>query len=184
MTYFVKPPCSRIVSFSTRLLSRNIMTESAFYDFKINDTTGRPIDLTQFKGKVILAFNSASKCGFTPQLQGFQKLHDTFKDKGLVVIGFPSNSFAQEMSTNEEVASFCQRNYGVAFPMTETIAVNGSNEHPIYGFMKKAAPGILGIKMIKWNFEKFLLDKEGKVVKRYPSGTTPESIRSDIEKLL
>ena len=156
----------------------------SFYDFQINDTTGKPIDLSQFKGKVVLAFNSASKCGFTPQLQGLQKLHDGYKDKGLVVIGFPSDSFSQEMASNEEVATFCQRNYGVTFPMTEKIAVNGSNEHPIYGYLKKEKPGMLGLKMIKWNFEKFLLDKEGKVVQRYASTTTPEAILKDIENLL
>lgn len=156
----------------------------SFYDFKINDITGKPIDLKQFEGKVILAFNSASKCGFTPQLKGLQTLYDNYKDKGLVVIGFPSGDFFQEVASNGEVAEFCQRNYGVNFPMTEKISVNGSSEHPIYGFMKKAAPGFMGLNMIKWNFEKFLIDRKGKVVQRYASSTTPLTIGPDIEKLL
>ena len=119
------------------------MSTSSFYDFSINDITGKPIDLKQYQGKVVLAFNSASKCGFTSQLTGFQKLYDSLKDKGLVVIGFPSGDFKQEMGSNNDVAEFCQRNYGVSFPMTEKISVNGSEEHPIFGYLKKEKPGIM-----------------------------------------
>ncbi|KAJ3303704.1 hypothetical protein HDV03_003577 [Kappamyces sp. JEL0829] len=155
------------------------------YDFPVKDLRGRDFDLKSLEGKVVVIFNTASKCGFTPQLEGFQKLYDTYKDRGLVVLAFPSNEFGgQEPGTGEQIEEFCQLNYGVKFPVMEKIKVNGSDAHPLYEYLKKEKKGIMGLAMIKWNFEKFLVDRTGKVVSRYASTTTPEALAADIEKLL
>jgi glutathione peroxidase len=129
--------------------------------------------------------NTASKCGLTPQFQGLEQLHKDYASKGLVILGFPCNQFGgQDPGSGDEIHEFCQRNYGVSFPMMEKIEVNGDNEYPLYSYIKAEKPGPLGLKRIKWNFEKFLVDKNGNVFNRYASTTTPDSLVSDIEKLL
>ncbi|MBB5019205.1 glutathione peroxidase [Chitinivorax tropicus] len=158
---------------------------SALYDLSAPSISGQDTPLAQFKDKVLLIVNTASKCGFTPQYEGLEKLHEQYVDKGLAVLGFPCNQFgAQEPGTEGEIAEFCQLNYGVSFPMFAKIDVNGDNTHPIYQFLKKSAPGILGSEAIKWNFTKFLVDRNGKVIDRYAPTTKPEDLASDIEKLL
>lgn len=155
-----------------------------FYDFKAVRMDGKEIKMDEYKGKVVLVVNTASKCGFTPQLKGLESLYKKYNDKGLEILGFPCNQFAsQDPGTNKEISEFCLLNYGVTFTMFQKIDVNGPNEHPLYKFLKETAKGTLGNK-IKWNFTKFLLDKEGNVIKRYAPSTTPDKIKSDIEKLL
>jgi glutathione peroxidase len=141
--------------------------------------------LGDYKGKVLLIANTASKCGFTPQYAGLEALYQRYQVRGLVVLGFPCNQFgAQEPGNAAEIASFCQTNYGVSFPMFARIDVNGDDAHPLYKYLKKSAPGLLGSEAIKWNFTKFLLNREGKVVGRYAPATAPEAIAKDIEALL
>jgi glutathione peroxidase len=155
------------------------------YDFTVTTNMGLPKSLADYRGKVLLIVNTASKCGFTPQYAGLQTLYDTYRDRGFEVLGFPCNQFGQqEPGTNEEIQSFCQVNYGVTFPMFDKIDVNGSDEHPLYKQLKSAAPGALGLKVIKWNFTKFLVDAEGKVVNRFEPNADPEQIIPDIEALL
>ncbi|MBL8681912.1 MAG: glutathione peroxidase [Myxococcales bacterium] len=155
------------------------------YDFTMDGLTGQPIALDTFKGKVLLIVNTASKCGFTPQYQGLEELHKKLKDRGLEVLGFPCNQFGkQEPGSNDEIATFCERNYGVSFTMFDKIDVNGSNAAPLYEYLKHEAPGLLGSKAIKWNFTKFLVDRSGKVVRRYAPNTTPAEIEKDILELL
>lgn len=152
------------------------------YDFEALSITGKPVSLDQYRGKPMLVVNTASACGFTPQFAGLEELHTTYGPKGLVVIGFPCNQFgSQDKGSNEEIASFCQLNYGVDFPMMAKIDVNGDNAHPLYQWMSKEAPGLLGTKAIKWNFTKFLIGRDGQVVKRYAPTDTPQSIATDIE---
>lgn len=152
------------------------------YDFEALSITGKPVSLEQYRGKPMLVVNTASACGFTPQFAGLEELHTTYGPKGLVVIGFPCNQFgSQDKGSNEEIASFCQLNYGVDFPMMAKIDVNGENAHPLYQWMSKEAPGLLGTKAIKWNFTKFLIGRDGQVVKRYAPTDTPQSIAQDIE---
>lgn len=152
------------------------------YDFEALSITGKPVSLDQYRGKPMLVVNTASACGFTPQFAGLEELHTTYGPKGLVVIGFPCNQFgSQDKGSNEEIASFCQLNYGVDFPMMAKIDVNGDNAHPLYQWMSKEAPGLLGTKAIKWNFTKFLIGRDGQVVKRYAPTDTPQSIAEDIE---
>lgn len=152
------------------------------YDFEALSITGKPVSLDQYRGKPMLVVNTASACGFTPQFSGLEELHTTYGPKGLVVIGFPCNQFgSQDKGSNEEIASFCQLNYGVDFPMMAKIDVNGDNAHPLYQWMSKEAPGLLGTKAIKWNFTKFLIGRDGQVVKRYAPTDTPQSIAEDIE---
>lgn len=161
------------------------MTAHSFYDIDVQDISGQPHSLADYRGKVLLIVNTASKCGFTPQFEGLQSLHRELKDKGLDVLGFPCNQFMnQDPADNSEISQFCSLNYGVDFPMFAKIEVNGPNTHPLYEFLKSEAKGLLGSEKIKWNFTKFLVNKEGKVVKRYPPTAKPESIRGDIEKLL
>jgi peroxiredoxin len=161
----------------------NIM--SGFYDLTCKDGKGEDFSFENFKGKVVLIFNSASKCGFTKQLDGLEELNKKYKDQGLVVVGFPCNQFAgQEPGTNEDIVTFCKLNYGVSFPMMDKIDVNGDNESPVYKYLKSQKSGLLGLKRIKWNFEKFIINKEGKVVSRYASTTSPESLEKEIETLL
>lgn len=155
------------------------------YGFEAESIMGLPISLEEYRGKVLLIVNTASKCGFTPQYAGLQELYDTYKDRGFVVLGFPCNQFRrQEPGDNEEIRNFCSLNYGVTFPMFGKIEVNGKNVHPLYQYLKKTTPGALGSESIKWNFTKFLIDREGKPVQRYAPATKPEQIKPDIEKLL
>lgn len=155
------------------------------YDFTARSLDGKVIALSQYKGDVLLIVNTASKCGFTPQYAELEKLHEQLSPKGLRILGFPCDQFGhQEPGGSNEIASFCQRNYGVKFQMFDKIDVNGSNTHPLYVYLKTNAPGILGSKDIKWNFTKFLVNRQGKVVKRYASNVVPADIRADIEKEL
>ena len=155
------------------------------YDFEALQINGKSVALSQFKGKAMLIVNTASACGFTPQFAGLEELHKTYSDKGLVVLGFPCNQFgAQDKGSNDEIAEFCQLNYGVSFPMMAKIDVNGSDAHPLYQWLTKEAPGILGSKAIKWNFTKFLIGKDGTVRKRYAPTDTPASLAKDIEAAL
>ncbi|PJI10320.1 MULTISPECIES: glutathione peroxidase [Clostridium] len=155
-----------------------------FYDFSARKMNGKEINMNEYKGKVILVVNTASKCGFTPQLKGLEDLYAGYKDKGFEILGFPCNQFAnQDPGTNKEISEFCLVNYGVTFTMFEKIDVNGKNAHPIYKFLKEKAKGILG-SAIKWNFTKFLIDRDGNVIRRYAPTVVPEKIKNDIEKLL
>ena len=155
------------------------------YDFKADGLDGKPVDLKQYQGKVLLIVNTASNCGFTPQYKGLEAVYQQFKDKGVVVLGFPCNQFgAQEPGTADEIGAFCERNYGVTFPLFDKIEVNGANAHPLYKHLKSEAPGLMGTQAIKWNFTKFLVKKDGKVYKRYAPQTKPEVLMKDIEKLL
>ncbi len=158
---------------------------STIYDFKANGLDGKPIDLHQYKGKVMLIVNTASNCGFTPQYKGLEQVYEQFKDKGVVVLGFPCNQFgAQEPGSADEIGAFCERNFGVTFPLFEKIDVNGDQAHPLFEHLKEKAPGLLGSKAIKWNFTKFLVKKDGTVFSRYAPTTKPEELLGDIEKLL
>ena len=146
---------------------------------------GKATALQQFKGKAMLIVNTASACGFTPQFAGLEELHKTYGKKGLVVLGFPCNQFgAQDSGSNGEIAEFCQLNYGVSFPMMAKIDVNGAKAHPLYQWLAAEAPGLLGSKSIKWNFTKFLVGKDGSVLKRYAPTDTPASLAEDIEAAL
>jgi glutathione peroxidase len=159
--------------------------KSSIYDFPATGLNGQPVDLKQFKGKVLLIVNTASNCGFTPQYKGLEQVYQQFKDKGVEVLAFPCNQFgAQEPGTSDEIGSFCERNYGVTFPLFDKIEVNGDDTHPLFAHLKEKAPGLLGSKAIKWNFTKFLVGKDGTVFGRYAPTTTPEELVGDIEKLL
>jgi len=154
-------------------------------DFEAKDITGRTVRLADQAGKVLLIVNTASQCGFTPQFAGLEKLWEAYKDRGLVVMGFPSNEFGrQDPGSNDEIASFCQLNYGVSFPMMAKVEVNGDDAHPLFQWLKDEAPGLLGSKAIKWNFTKFLVGRDGKVLKRYAPQDKPESLARDIEAAL
>ena len=158
---------------------------STVYDFSAATLAGQDINLDRYKGKVLLIVNTASKCGFTPQYAGLQELYDKYQDKGLEILGFPCNQFGkQEPDGADQIGAFCEKNYGVSFTMFDKIDVNGEGAHPLYAHLKSEAPGLLGSKAIKWNFTKFLVDKQGKVVKRYAPTDTPASLEKDIEKLL
>jgi glutathione peroxidase len=158
---------------------------STVYDFSATSIEGKPVDLSSFKDKVLLIVNTASQCGFTSQYQGLQALQDKYASKGVEVLGFPCNQFgAQEPGSATDIQSFCQTRFGVSFPLFEKIDVNGANAHPLFQYLTKAAPGILGTEGIKWNFTKFLVDGNGNVVKRYASATEPKDIEKDIEALL
>jgi glutathione peroxidase len=154
------------------------------YDFTAKDIKGRETKLSKYKGKTLLIVNTASECGFTPQYKGLQALHEKYKDEGLVVLGFPCNQFgAQEPGEAKEIASFCEVNYGVTFPMFDKVDVNGDNADPLFAHLKKAAPGLLGSENVKWNFTKFLVTPDDKV-KRFAPQDEPESLSKDIEKAL
>jgi glutathione peroxidase len=158
---------------------------STVYDFSATGINGKDVKLSAYKGKAMLVVNTASACGFTPQFAGLEELHKSFGSKGLVVLGFPCNQFgAQDSGSNGEIAEFCQLNYGVSFPMMEKIDVNGSGAHPLYQWLSAEAPGLLGSKAIKWNFTKFLIAKDGSVLKRYAPTDTPASMTKDIEAAL
>ena len=154
-------------------------------DFTVTSNRGEEVDLSDKLGKVLLVVNTASKCGFTPQYDGLEKLYQDYADKGFEVLGFPCNQFgAQEPGNADEIAEFCKVNFGVTFPLMEKVDVNGDDASPLFDWMKGEAPGLMGSKAIKWNFTKFLVDREGNVVKRYGPQDTPKSIARDIEKLL
>lgn len=156
-----------------------------FYTLSATSIQGQVINMSEYKDKVVLIVNTASKCGFTYQYEGLQELYAKYKDQGLVILGFPCNQFGeQEKGDSEEISEFCQINYGVDFQMFEKIDVNGKNEHPIYTYLKQQKPGFLGSKKIKWNFTKFLINKQGLVVKRFGSTTKPQKLAVSIEKLL
>ncbi len=158
---------------------------SDIYQYSATTISGQEKPIADFKGQVILVVNTASKCGFTPQFKGLEALYEKYKDRGLMVLGFPCNQFAnQDPADNDEISQFCELNYGVTFPMFAKIDVNGDNAHPLFRHLKSEAPGLLGSEAIKWNFTKFLVDRNGKVVDRYASTTEPEKIAKDIEKLL
>jgi glutathione peroxidase len=160
-------------------------TAGSIYDFEALSIEGKPAQLAAQRGKVMLIVNTASACGFTPQFAGLEKLWESYRDKGLVVLGFPSNEFGgQDPGSDGEIASFCEINYGVSFPMMSKIKVNGADAHPLWKWLTAEAPGILGIKSIKWNFTKFLVGRDGTVIKRYAPTDTPESISADIEAAL
>lgn len=155
------------------------------YDFSALDIQGNERALADYKGKVMLIVNTASKCGLTPQYEGLESLYKEYKDQGLEILGFPCNQFAQqEKGSDSEIAGFCLKNYGVSFPMFSKIEVNGEGTHPLYKFLKKEAKGILGTQKIKWNFTKFLIDQNGNVVKRFAPTVKPKDIQADIKALL
>ena len=155
------------------------------YDIKVTDIDGKEFSLEKYENKVMLIVNVASKCGFTGQYEGLEKLHETYESKGLAVLGFPCNQFlAQEPGTEEDIKEFCSLTYGVKFDMFSKIDVNGDDTHELYKYLKNNSDGILGTDAIKWNFTKFLVNKDGKVVQRYAPSTTPKEIEKDILKLL
>jgi glutathione peroxidase len=155
------------------------------YDFEAQSITGQPVKLADHRGQVLLIVNTASACGFTPQFAGLQELWTRYRDRGLVVLGFPSNEFGgQDPGSNGEIASFCQMNYGVEFPMMAKVEVNGSGAHPLYRWLTEQAPGLLGTKAIKWNFTKFLVGRDGRVIKRYAPQDAPKDLAADIEAAL
>lgn len=160
-------------------------TKKSFFDFTVKDAQAKNYDLSQHKDKVVLVVNVASKCGFTPQYKGLEAVYQAHKNDGLVIIGFPCNQFgSQEPGGNDEIQSFCEMNYGVSFPVLDKVDVNGSEAAPVYQHLKSEAPGILGTEAIKWNFTKFLVGKDGKVIERYAPNTEPAAIVSDIKKAL
>jgi glutathione peroxidase len=155
------------------------------FDFQATSLDGKPVDLAQYRGKVLLIVNTASKCGFTPQYQGLETVYRALHERGVEVLGFPCNQFGkQEPGTEAEIGAFCEKNYGVSFPMFAKVDVNGDQAHPLFQHLKSEAPGVLGTEGIKWNFTKFLVGRDGKVVKRYAPQTKPEEIAEDVEKLL
>lgn len=158
---------------------------TTIYDFKANTLDGRDVSLSDYSGKVLLIVNTASKCGFTPQYGGLEELFKRYSDKGLEILGFPCNQFgAQEPGDADEIATFCSLTYDVTFPMFGKIDVNGPSAHPLYQYLKKAKKGLLGSEGIKWNFTKFLIDRQGQVVARYAPTELPEALEGAIQKLL
>ena len=157
---------------------------TSIYDFHAKSLDGKDVDLASFKGKALLVVNTASKCGFTPQYEGLEKLYEKMHGKGLSILGFPCNQFgAQEPGSESEIGEFCQVNYGVSFPMFAKIEVNGAGAHPLYKYLKHEKPGLLGSERIKWNFTKFLVDRAGKVVARFAPMTKPAAIEAPIAAL-
>jgi glutathione peroxidase len=160
-------------------------TSASIYRFSATGLDGNPVSLSTYKDKVLLIVNTASQCGFTPQYKGLQELSDQYANQGLVVLGCPCNQFGQqEPGNSDQIQSFCEINFGVSFQLFQKIKVNGSDAHPLYQYLSKAVPGILGTEGIKWNFTKFLVDRSGKVVKRYPPTAKPEDLVKDIQALL
>jgi glutathione peroxidase len=161
------------------------MAMTSIYDFSAKTLQGKDVPLAEYRGKAMLIVNTASKCGFTPQYEGLEKLYKAHQADGLVILGFPCNQFgAQEPGSAEEIGAFCEVNYGVSFPMFAKIDVNGASAHPLYEFLKREKPGVLGTKNIKWNFTKFLVDRAGEVVGRFAPTTKPEDIDAAIAKVL
>ena len=160
-------------------------TVTSIFDIQADSLSGQPINLADYKGKVLLIVNTASNCGFTPQYKGLEAVYEQFKAKGVEVLGFPCNQFgAQEPGNAGEIGAFCEKNYGVTFPLFAKVDVNGDDAHPLFKKLKKDAPGILGTEAIKWNFTKFLVKKDGTVFGRYAPATKPEELIKDIEMLL
>jgi glutathione peroxidase len=158
---------------------------ATIYDFEALSITGKPAHLSTQRGKVLLIVNTASACGFTPQFAGLEQLWQGYRDRGLVIVGFPSNEFGgQDPGDNGEIAQFCQINYGVSFPMMAKVKVNGAEAHPLWKWLTHEAPGVLGTEAVKWNFTKFLIGRDGRVIKRYAPNTEPAAIAADIEKAL
>ncbi len=158
---------------------------TTIYDFSANSLAGRKADLSAVKGKVLLVVNTASQCGMTPQYKGLEEVYEKYRDQGFEVLGFPCNQFGgQEPGDAAQIGEFCKQQYGVTFPMFEKVDVNGDGAHPLFKWLKEQAPGILGTKDIKWNFTKFLVDRQGKVLDRYAPTTRPDAIAGDIEKAL
>ena len=161
------------------------MAATSLYDFDAVSIAGQRADFSAQRGRVVLIVNTASACGFTPQFEGLEQLWKDYRERGLVVVGFPSNEFGrQDPGSNEEIASFCQLNYGVSFPMMAKVKVNGSDAHPLWQWLKGERPGLLGTQAIKWNFTKFLVGRDGQVIKRYAPTDAPASLRQDIERAL
>lgn len=155
-----------------------------FYDYKVKNISGEEVSMSEYRGKVVLIVNTASKCGFTKQYEGLEELYEKYKDQGFVILGFPCNQFgSQEPGDNEEIRNFCTSTFSVTFPMMSKIDVNGNDADPLYKFLKKEKGGILGDE-IKWNFTKFLIDREGNVVDRFASQKTPKALEKEVEKLL
>lgn len=179
---FYKILIAFVLTFSSIIAKENKMS---IYDFNVKTIDGEEVSLSKYKGKVLLIVNVASRCGFTSQYEGLENLYEKYKNEDFMVLGFPSNQFAnQEPESNEKIKEFCSLTYEVKFDMFAKIDVNGENESPLYKFLKSNQKGILGTEAIKWNFTKFLVDKDGTIVNRYGSATTPESIDSDVKKLL
>ncbi|KAF3997390.1 glutathione peroxidase [Glaciimonas immobilis] len=158
---------------------------ATIYDFAVERLDGTPAMLSDYRGKVVLIVNTASKCGFTPQYKGLEEIYGKYRSRGFEILGFPCNQFgSQEPGSAEEIGAFCEKNYGVNFPLFAKIDVNGNKAAPLFQYLKTAAPGLLGSEGIKWNFTKFLINKDGTVFDRYAPQTKPESLSGDIEKLL
>lgn len=158
---------------------------STIYDYSAVLNNGEEVSLNQYEGKVLLIVNTASACGFTPQYEGLEKLYQEFKPEGLEILAFPCNQFGkQESGSDDEIKDFCDLNFNISFPLFQKVDVNGDHSHPLYQELKNQAPGLLGSKNIKWNFTKFLVDKNGKVIERYGSVTKPETLKDDIRKLV
>lgn len=171
--------------FFITLTSWSFAMAEDFYSFNVKKADGSQQTMGEYKGKVVLVVNVASKCGFTPQYDGLEKLYQKYKEKGLVILGFPCNQFGkQEPGSNEEIQKFCRLTYGVDFPIMAKVDVNGDSADPLYAWLKKSSPGILGTEAIKWNFTKFLVSRSGKVIDRYSSQTKPENLEQHIEKAL
>jgi glutathione peroxidase len=155
------------------------------YSFNVKTIDGKSIALEDYKGQLLLIVNTASQCGFTPQYAGLESLYQSFQGQGFTVLGFPCNQFGQqEPGTSQEIAGFCDSHYSISFPLFEKVEVNGQNAHPLFTYLKSAAPGILGSQTVKWNFTKFLVDRDGIAIKRYPSLVTPSMIQKDLKKYL
>ena len=161
------------------------MASETIYSFSAKDIKGQEVSMDDYRGKVLLIVNTASKCGFTPQLEGLQSLHDELGERGFEVLGFPCNQFMnQDPGNDDAISQFCSLNYGVSFPMFAKIEVNGDGTHPLFRFLKREARGLMGSEKVKWNFTKFLVNRDGQVVRRYAPTAKPADIRADIEKLL
>ena len=179
---FYKIMLTVLLTFSSIIAKENKMS---IYDFNVKTIDGEEVSMSKYKGKVLLIVNVASKCGFTSQYEGLENLYEKYKNEDFMVLGFPSNQFAnQEPESNDKIKEFCSLTYEVKFDMFAKVDVNGENEAPLYKFLKSNQKGILGTENIKWNFTKFLVDKDGNIIDRYASTTTPESIENDIKKLL
>ena len=173
-----------LLLFKYPLKSECKMSDS-IYQFDVKNNLGEEVSLEQYQGKTLLIVNTASACGFTPQYQGLQALYEKYQQQGLEILAFPCNQFGkQEKGSNEEIKSFCDLRFNIKFPLFDKVEVNGDNAHPLYNYLKAQAPGILGSKGIKWNFTKFLINNEGKVIKRFAPTVKPEALTADIEKLL
>lgn len=158
---------------------------TTLHSFSVKAADGSQVSLDKYKGQVVLVVNVASKCGFTPQYKGLEELYEKFKDKGFTILGFPCNQFgAQEPGSEQEIQQFCELNFGVKFPLMAKINVNGDDADPLYKWLKESAPGILGIELIKWNFTKFLIGRDGNIIKRYAPKEEPKDIVEDIQKAL